>query len=212
MVTVSQMVNPIANPSTSGDVFLAPLKWCGRQWNALYEYQADSCVGKVLQVAYQIILGGLLSIPTAIAFVPALIGVLMNSNDTVIWNVKMDQPLRDRCIALGVNSENNNAVLADNILKVVPNGLSSIVVNNAYAIDRVISIQTSRLRMPLLGNLMYCFRQNPALDPKVVSALPDVIFGVNRGDSTLLDSKFDGIYKVDFQVFKDLQTMRLSIN
>jgi hypothetical protein len=105
---------------TVGDALLAPLEFCGRSWNSLSINEDSECLEKIALVARNVILGALLSIATALAFIPGAVGSLIKSisDDPVkeTWTLTLDEQLKKHCRENGIDNPNADTSVIERLV------------------------------------------------------------------------------------------------
>ena len=222
-----------------GDAFLAPLKWCGDNWQTLNASENSEGLNKIFTCASKIILGSLLALATALAFVPSAMGSLIKScTETPVerveqWNVAMDASLKERCRQLGINDP---LAQNDNIERGVCRNISEFEDQNRFLIGHVLLISAHRDEHPLpskhieiknvlrswtfLNHLVNCFqasenRLSIQEQANAASKLSAIVLGDRRASLTERDisdmqNKIAPISKMEWVISENLEQMTLS--
>jgi hypothetical protein len=214
---------------TAGDALLAPLKFCGRSWNSLSIDEDTGCLEKIVLVARNVILGALLTLATALAFIPGAVGSLLlqaSSDDEPVketWILQLDEQLKDSCRRIGVDDprvsaeqiEDYLALDCDNIL---PGAFAAIeVILPERRGGKAIILQSGGSSFPFFRNLANCFRQ-PLTEEEnetAMKALPNVIFRAGTSTTTesrnLLRNKIASCNIIGIGIDENLESARIAI-
>lgn len=231
----SSLLQPQSQTNCVGDAFLAPLKWCGDKWQTLNASESSEGLNKIFTCAYKIILGPLLFLATALAFVPGSIGSLIKScTETPIerieqWNVAMDAPLKERCRQLGINDPNvRPANIEDRFCM-------NLVLENGLDIGGLVSARRETQPLPskhieiknligssaFINNLVNCFpaaenRLSPQEQSNAVNKLIAIVLGDRRAPLTEKDIsdlriKIAPVNKIELSISENLEQMKLRL-
>jgi hypothetical protein len=210
--------------SAAGEALLAPLQLCGSKWNSLSAKDNSETLDKTDQIAQNIILGVLLSIATALAFIPGVIGSILKSSSHAPveegWKLQLDEQLKSRCEQVGIDNPEVSDLsievqVARNCEQELPLAISSVKASRPGHLDvsRIISLQTAGPNYPFFKNLISCFHPPLTADENALALqeLPDHILGVSREPSSnsksLLLNKIASCNAIDIGISPDLKFM-----
>jgi hypothetical protein len=232
-IPIKQTVH-INKPSLSMEnAFLDPLRFCGRQWQKIRNSDMDNSL-KVVGVGACTVM---LTLATALAFIPGIIGSIALScsdkrhpSSIETWRITLQEgtPLKDRCkqihdiakvdtISTGGCPEVSRKVIQNlnrfrNILLISSVGTRRNIINQRNVID----ISLTLFSNSFFDNLARCFNQHHT-DADTVQALVNTVFGnICSADESFFKAfplqKMPASNKINIRIPENLKHLEIRIS